>query len=471
MEYHIMNVDVCVLGAGPGGYVAAIRAAQLGLTVAIVDKRATAGGTCLNVGCIPSKALLHSSHKWMDVQHHMNQYGITVDNPRFDLAVMMDQKNKAVDALTKGVAGLFKKNNITFVVGEATIINPTEIKITGPNGEITSITTKNILIATGSEPTSIPLFPVDEKYIVTSTGALSLDKVPNHLIVVGGGVIGLEMGSVWCRLGAKVTVVEALDRITPSMDLELSKALQKTLTTQGMVFELGQKVEQCVSNVDNTINLDLINASGEKKTIVADVVLVSIGRRPFTDNLGLETVGVNKNPKGFIPVDHNFQTNIPGIYAIGDVIGGAMLAHKAEDEGFACANIMAGKHGHVNYDAIPSVIYTMPEVASVGKSEENLKSDGIEYKVGKFPFLANSRARAIGQTEGFVKVLTDAKTDRVLGVHIIGELAGTMIAEAVLAMEFKASAEDIALTCHAHPTHMEALKEAAMAAHFKPIHM
>jgi dihydrolipoamide dehydrogenase len=466
----VSNFDLVVIGAGPGGYVAAIRAAQLGMKVACVEMRKTLGGTCLNVGCIPSKALLTSSEKYSEAQHHLALHGVKIGNLSFDLPAMMAHKNKVVKDNTSGIDFLFKKNGITRFFGKGRIIAPNTVMVQGEQGNET-LTTKNILIATGSESMPLPGVTVDEQHIVSSTGALELTQVPKSMVVIGGGVIGLELGSVWQRLGAEVTVVEFLDRILPTNDGEISKHMQRIMTKQGMKFRLGTKVTAAKASPTN-VTLTLEPATGgAAETIVADIVLLSIGRRPYTDGLGLEAVGVALDERRRIKTDHHFQTNVTGIYAIGDVIAGPMLAHKAEDEGVVCAEMMAGQSGHINYDAIPGVVYTWPEVASIGKTEEELKKAGVEYKIGKFPFTANGRARAMGDTEGFVKILADARTDKVLGAHIIGPDAGTMIAELAMAMEFSASAEDIARICHAHPTLNEAVKEAALAVDNRPIHI
>lgn len=458
--------DVVIIGGGPGGYVAAIRAAQLGLKTACVEKRGALGGTCLNVGCIPSKALLHSSELFEEVSHAA-EHGVKVSKLELDLKTMMARKDKVVLDLTKGIEGLFKKNKVEYFKGHGTIVGPDAVKINDND----MLKAHKIIIATGSDVTPLPGVTIDEKKIVSSTGALELSEVPAHLVVVGGGVIGLELGSVWRRLGAKVTVVEFLDRIVPGTDSEVAKQFQRVLEKQGIAFKLGTKVTAADSKGKGvTLTLEPA-AGGTKEELKADVVLVAIGRRPHTDKLGLDKIGVKLDERGRVIVDKHFKTNIPSIYAIGDVIAGPMLAHKAEEEGVAVAEIIAGQAGHVNYDAIPGVIYTAPEVATVGKSEDDLKKEGVAYKVGKFPFLANSRGRAVGQTDGFVKILADAKTDRVLGVHIIGPDAGTLIAEAVLAMEYGASSEDIARTCHAHPTLNEAVKEAALAVDGRAIHI
>lgn len=463
------KVDLIVIGAGPGGYVAAIRAAQLGMTVLCVEKRPTLGGVCLNVGCIPSKALLHSSHKYTEVQNHLSDYGIKVGNVSLDLPKMMAQKDKVVGQLTNGIDFLFKKNKITRLIGTARFLSAHEVSIQTESGEEVWHA-KKILIATGSESIALPGIEFDEKIIVSSTGALALQSVPKEMIVVGGGYIGLEMGSVWQRLGAKVTVVEFMDRLTPQMDHELSTALQKSLEKQGIAFRLSTKVLG-IKKKQNKAWVEIESNGGNKEELHADVVLIATGRKPLTQGLGLENISVALNKQGFIMVNEQYETSTSGIYAVGDVIPGPMLAHKAEEEGIAAVECMAGQYGHVNYDVIPSVIYTIPEVASVGKTEEELKKNQIAYKVGKFPFLANSRAKATGETEGFVKILADAYTDQVVGVHIIGPDAGTLIAEAALAMEFSASAEDIARTCHAHPTLSEAVKEAALAVEGRAIHV
>ena len=457
--------DLVIIGGGPGGYVAAIRAAQLGMNVACVEKRGSLGGTCLNVGCIPSKALLDSSEKFEDASKHFAEHGINV-KPQLDLKTMLARKDKVVLDLTKGIEGLFKKNKVTYIVGTGSIKSASEVVV----GKDT-LKTKKILIATGSEVMKLPGVEIDEKKIVSSTGALTLDKVPNHLVVVGGGVIGLELGSVWRRLGAKVTVVEFMDKIGGVMDGEVSKQFQRILEKQGFEFKLGAKVTAAKANAKG-VSVSVEDAKGgNPHSIDADVVLVSIGRKPYTDGLGLEKVGVKINPRGFIEVDAHFQTSVKGIYAIGDVIPGPMLAHKAEEDGIAAVETMAGQKGHVDYNLVPGVVYTWPEVANVGKTEEELKAAGVAYKAGKFPFLANSRGRAVGQTDGFVKILADATTDRVLGVHIIGPHAGTLIAEAVTVMEFGGSSEDIARTCHAHPTLNEAVKEAALAVLGRAVHV
>lgn len=458
--------DVVVIGSGPGGYVCAIRAAQLGLKTACVEKDNTLGGTCLNVGCIPSKALLSVSEKYEAAAHQFGALGIDVGTPKFNLPKMMAHKDKVVSENTKGITFLFKKNKVDHVVGTAAIVDAGTVKV----GDKT-LKTKNIVIATGSESTPLPGIETDEKRIVTSTGALALDKVPAHMAVIGGGVIGLELGTVWQRLGAKVTVIEFMDRILPTMDGELSKEMKKILSKQGMEFKVSTKVAGAKAGKDG-VTLALEPAAGGKgEELKVDTVLVAIGRRPYTKGLGLDAAGVKLDARGRVEIDDHFQTSVKGIYAIGDVVRGAMLAHKAEDEGVVVAEIIAGQSGHINYDAIPGVVYTHPEVASVGKTEEELKAAGIQYKAGKFPYLANGRARAMDATEGFVKILADAKTDRVLGCHIIGAEAGTLIAEVVSVMEFGGSSEDIARTCHAHPTLNEVVKEAALAVAGRPIHI
>ncbi len=457
--------DVIVIGAGPGGYVAAIRAAQLGLKTACVEKRPALGGTCLNVGCIPSKALLESSEKFEDASHHFAAHGID-GSVKLNLGTMMARKSDVVTKLTAGIEGLFKKNKVTWLKGTGTITGKNEVTVDGQK-----YATKNIVIATGSEVSPLPGVVVDEKQIVSSTGALELKEVPKHLVVIGAGVIGLELGSVWKRLGAKVTVLEYLDRITPGIDNEIAKNFQKLLEKQGFEFKLGQKVTSAKpgkSGVEITFEPA---AGGTAEKLQADIVLLAVGRRAYTDKLGLENVGLTANKRGQVDVNAHWQTSVPSIYAIGDVIAGPMLAHKAEDEGMAVMEYIAGQKPHVNYNTIPGVIYTHPEVATVGKTEEELKAAGVAYKTGKFPFLANSRGRATGQTDGLVKIIADAKSDEVLGVHIIGPQAGNMIHEACIAMEFGASAEDIARTCHAHPTYNEAVKEAALAVDGRPIHI
>ena len=468
-----MSYDVVVIGAGPGGYVAAIKAAQLGLKTAIVEKRDTLGGTCLNVGCIPSKALLYASEIFAEAQHGFEALGVSVSKPKLDLAGMMAHKQKTVDGNTSGVAFLMKKNKIDTIYGTAKILGAGKVEVAAKDGSKQTLETKNIIIATGSDVAGIPgmKIDIDEKVIVSSTGALSLPKVPHHMVVVGAGVIGSELGSVWSRLGAKVTVVEFLDKVLGPMDGEVSKQFQKLMEKQGIEYKLGAKV----TGVEKTASGAKVTfepvKGGSAETLEADIVLVATGRRPYTEGLGLKEAGVALDERGRVNIDSHWQTNIAGIYAIGDVVKGPMLAHKAEDEGVALAEILAGQKGHVNYDVIPSVVYTEPEVASVGKTEEELKAAGIEYRVGKFPFSANGRARAMLKTDGFVKILACAKTDKVLGGHILGFGAGEMIHEIAVLMEFGGSSEDLARTCHAHPTMSEAVKEAALAAFSKPINM
>jgi dihydrolipoamide dehydrogenase len=459
------NFDVIVIGAGPGGYVAAIRAAQLGLKTACVEKRGTLGGTCLNVGCIPSKALLESSEKYEDAQKHFAAHGID-GAVKLNFATMMARKVDVVSKLTQGIEGLFKKNKVTWLKGHGTISAKNEVTVEG-----TKYGAKNIIIATGSEVSTLPGIAIDEKVVVSSTGALELKEVPRHLVVIGAGVIGLELGSVYKRLGAEVTVIEYLDRITPGIDGEVAKQFQKLLEKQGIKFQLGQKVTAVKPGKAGAEVTFEPAAGGAAQTLKADIVLVAVGRKPYTDKLGLENVGIAPNKRGQIEVNAHWQTGVAGIYAIGDAVPGPMLAHKAEDEGVAVAEVIAGQKPHVNYNTIPGVIYTHPELATVGKTEEELKAAGRAYKAGKFPFLANSRSRATGQTDGLVKILADAKTDEVLGVHILGPQAGNMIHEACVAMEFGASAEDIARTCHAHPTYNEAMKEAALAVDGRAIHI
>jgi len=465
-----MAYDLIVIGTGPGGYVCAIRAAQLGMKVGVIEKRATHGGTCLNVGCIPSKALLHASELFEEAGHTFPRMGIAVGAPKLDLAAMMKFKDEGVDGNVKGVEYLLKKNKIEAFHGIGRIAAPGKVEIMG-NGKAQTLEAKTIVIATGSDVARLKGVDIDEKRIVSSDRAIALDRVPSRLLVVGAGVIGLELGSVWRRLGAQVDVVEFLDRILPGMDGEVCRQCQRIFEKQGIKFRLSSKVT-AVDSSGNVLKVKVEpSAGGGAETLEADVVLGAIGRVPFTDGLGLEALGVKKDNRGRVIVDNHFATNVAGIYAIGDVIAGPMLAHKAEDEGIAVAEIIAGKAGHVNYDVIPNVVYTYPEIASVGKSEDELKAAGIAYSAGKFPFTANGRAKANQQTEGFVKILADAKTDRVLGVHIVGADAGNMIAEAAIAMEFGASAEDVARTCHAHPTLPEAVKEAALAVAKRAIHI
>ncbi|MDA9073159.1 dihydrolipoyl dehydrogenase [Pelagibacteraceae bacterium] len=464
------NFDVIVIGGGPGGYVCAIRAAQLGLKTACVESRGSLGGTCLNVGCIPSKSLLNLSENYKKAKKDFNDQGIEISDIKLNINKMMSNKDKSVQVLTKGIEFLFKKNKVTYFKGKGVIFSENSVVVYESDNKRSNIKTKNIVIATGSSPTSLPGIEIDEKNIVSSTGALSFSEVPKDLIVIGGGYIGLEMGSVWSRLGSNVTVVEYLDFITPGMDREVSNEFKKILTKQGIKFKLNNKVT-AATNIKNKVIVDYTNnTTAVREKVECDKVLISVGRKPYTDGLNLSKIGIKKDSKGRIEVNEKLQTSLKNIYAIGDVIKGPMLAHKAEDEGIAVAEIIAGQAGHVNYDVIPSVVYTSPEVASVGKTEEQLKSEKRDYKVGKFPFLANSRAKVNNQTEGFVKMLADSNTDKVLGVHIIGPHCGDMIAEMALAMEFGASAEDIARTCHAHPTHTEAIKEAALAVDKRPIH-
>lgn len=465
------SYDLVVIGAGPGGYVAAIRAAQLGMKVACIDKRGTLGGTCLNIGCIPSKALLQSSEKFAELGHGLARHGISVGAPQLDLAAMMANKDKVVSDLTNGVAYLFRKNKVTAITGSARLAGKGIVEVKANGSAAQKFEAKNIIIATGSEPTPLPGLAVDEERIVSSTGALAFGKVPKRLTVVGGGYIGLELGSVWQRLGAEVTVIEFLDRIVPAMDREIGQQLHKVLEKQGIRFRLGTKVVGAEAKKSDVVLKISPAAGGKTETLATDAVLVAIGRRPHTEGLGLSEIGVEIDNIGRIKTDGHFRTNVAGIYAIGDVIAGPQLAHKAEDEGVAAAEIIAGQAGHVNYGAIPAVVYTAPEVASVGRTEEELKDSGVLYKVGKFPFTANPRARVMGATDGVVKILADAKTDRILGVHIIGAEAGTMIHEAVVAIEFGASAEDLARICHAHPTLNEAVREAALAVGARAIHI
>jgi len=466
------SFDVIVIGAGSGGYVAAIRAAQLGMSVACVDKRGVPGGTCLNVGCIPSKALLQSSEKFDEANHALGQHGIKIAGVTLDLKAMLARKDKVVGENTRGVDFLFRKNKIDYVKGNARIAAPGKVAVTLNDGGKRELAAKKaIVIATGSDSADLPGIAVDEKRIVSSTGSLTLDSVPRSLVVVGGGYIGLEMGSVWRRLGSEVTVVEFLDRITPGMDGELSGALQRALEKQGFTFRLGAKLVAAKAGKDGVDLAIEPTKGGERAALKAEIVLVAVGRKPYIEGLGLKELGVALDDRGRVKTDGRFATSVPGIYAIGDVIAGPMLAHKASEEGVVLAETLAGGRPSLDYDAIPAVIYTWPEAAAVGKTEEQLKQAGIAYQTGKFPFTANPRARANGFTEGFVKILADSRTDRVLGVHIIGPDAGTLIAEAALAMEFGASAEDIARTCHAHPTLNEAVKEAALAVDGHAIHI
>ncbi|MEP2705587.1 MAG: dihydrolipoyl dehydrogenase [Roseibium sp.] len=462
--------DLVVIGTGPGGYVCAIKAAQLGLKTAVVEKRPTLGGTCLNIGCIPSKAMLHASEMFEEAGHGFDKLGIKVAKPKLDLPTMMKHKTDVVDANVNGVAFLMKKNKIDVHTGTGKILSAGKVEVTGDDGKASVLDTKNIVIATGSEVMPLSGVEIDEKQIVSSTGALELDKVPGKMVVVGGGVIGLELGSVWNRLGSEVTVVEFMDKILGPMDGDVSKNFNRMLKKQGMKFKLSSKVTG-VAKKGKGLSVSVEPAKGgDAEVIEADIVLVAIGRRPYSEGLGLETAGVALDERGRVQIDKHYKTNVDGIYAIGDVVAGPMLAHKAEDEGVALAEILSGQAGHVNYDVIPGVVYTQPEVASVGKTEEELKAAGIEYKSGKFNFSANGRARAMNATDGFAKVLADAKSDQVLGVHIVGFGAGEMIHEAAVLMEFGGSAEDLGRTCHAHPTMSEAVKEAAMAAFGKAIH-
>ena len=461
------NFDVIVIGAGPGGYVCAIRLSQLGFKTACIESRKTLGGTCLNIGCIPSKSLLNLSENFHKAKN-FEKFGIETGEIKLNLEKMMKNKDKAVTVLTKGVEFLFKKNKVTYFKGTGSFKNKNQISIIN-NKEETAIETKNTIISTGSEPVSLRGIEFDEEKILSSTGALSISKLPKKMVVVGGGYIGLEMGSVWSRLGTEVQVIEFLDHIIPEMDKEISTEFMKILKKQGIKFELKTKVEKIIKSKNGVI-IETFSKEGKKNKFEADVVLISVGRKPYTKNLNLEKIGVELDKRGSIKVNKNFQTNIKNIYAIGDVIEGPMLAHKAEEEGIAVAELISGQSGHVNYDTIPGVIYTSPEVASIGKTEEQLKEKGISYKIGKFPFLANSRAKTIDESEGFVKILADSKTDKVLGVHIIGQHAGEMIAEMSVAMEFGASSEDIARTCHAHPTFSEAIKEAALSVEKRQIH-
>jgi len=463
--------DLVVVGTGPGGYVCAVRAAQLGMKVAVVEKNATLGGTCLNVGCMPSKALLYASEMFEEAEHSFAKMGVSVSAPKLDLPSMMNFKQQGIDGNVKGVEFLMKKNRIDVISGKGKILGTGKVEVSGSDGKTQTVETKNIVIATGSDIARLNGIDIDEKRIVSSTGALSLDQVPSSLLIVGAGVIGLELGSVWHRLGAKVTVVEFLDRILPGMDGEVAKQFQRILEKQGFAFKLSTKVTG-IDTTGNTLAAKIEPAAGgASETLQADVVLVCIGRVPYTEGLGLKEAGVALDNRGRVQIDPHFATSVKGVYAIGDVVAGPMLAHKAEDEGVAVAEILAGQAGHVNYDVIPGVVYTTPEVSSVGKTEEELKQAGVAYTSGKFPFTANGRSKVNQTTDGFVKVLADAKTDRVLGVHIVGREAGEMIHEAAVLMEFGGSAEDLARTCHAHPTRSEAIKEAALAVGKRTIHM
>ena len=463
------SFDLVVIGGGPGGYVCAIRAAQLGLKTACIESRGALGGTCLNVGCIPSKSLLNLSENFHKAKKDFNQQGIEINGIKLNIEKMMSNKNKSIQVLTKGVEFLFKKNKVSYFKGFGSFVSDKKIKIKGSDGKESEIEGENIIIATGSEPSKMPNINFDEERIVSSTGALSLKKVPKKMIVIGGGYIGLEMGSVWSRLGSDVHVIEFLDHITPGMDKEISNEFMKILKKQNIKFHMSTKVEKITKKGEN-VEIETSNSKGEKSSHDCDVALISIGRKAFTDNLNLEKINLKTDEKGRVKVDKNFKTDKKNIFAIGDVIQGPMLAHKAEEEGIAVAEIIAGQSGHVNYDLIPGVIYTSPEVATIGKTEEQLKKQNISYKIGKFPFMANSRAKAIDEPEGFVKILADNSTDKVLGVHIIGPHAGEMIAEMAVAMEFGASSEDIARTCHAHPTFSEAIKEAALSVDKRQIH-
>ncbi|GHE55085.1 dihydrolipoyl dehydrogenase [Camelimonas fluminis] len=466
-----MSYDLVVIGSGPAGYVCAIRAAQLGLKTAVVEKRKTFGGTCLNVGCIPSKALLHASEMFEEAGHGLAALGVKVSAPELDLPKMMGHKTDTVSANVNGVAFLFKKNKIDSHIGAGRITAPGKVEVTAEDGSKSTLETKAIVIATGSDVMPLKGVDIDEKRIVSSTGALELDKVPGRLVVIGAGVIGLELGSVWRRLGAEVEVIEFLDRILPGMDDEVAKQAQRLFQKQGVKFRLGAKVTGAKATAKGVTLTVEPAAGGEAGQVQADVVLVAIGRKPYTEGLGLQDVGVAVDERGRVAIDDHYRTNVPGIYAVGDVVIGPMLAHKGEDEGIAIAEMLAGKAGHVNYDAIPAVVYTQPEIASVGKTEDELKKAGVEYNVGKFPFTANGRARANLATDGFVKVLADKATDRVLGVHIVGANAGEMIHEAVVLMEFGGSAEDLARSTHAHPTMSEAVREAALAVEKRAIHI
>jgi dihydrolipoyl dehydrogenase len=466
------SYDLVIIGSGPAGYVCAIRAAQLGMKVAVVEKRATYGGTCLNIGCIPSKALLYASEMFEEAGHGLEKLGVKVSAPKLDLKAMMAHKDGTVKSNVDGVAYLFKKNKIDGIIGTGRIAAPGKVEVTPEKGDKQVLEAKNIVIATGSDSTRLPGIDIDEKRVVTSTGALELSKVPAKLLVIGAGVIGLELGSVWARLGSEVTVVEFLDRILPGMDGEVAKQFQRMLQKQGFTFKLGSKVTGVDAKGKGALKVSVEPAKGgETETLDADVVLVAIGRVPYTEGLGLEEAGVALDERGRVKTDGHYKTTADGIYAIGDVIVGPMLAHKGEDEGVALAELLAGQAGHVNYDAIPGVVYTSPEVASVGKTEEELKEAGIEYNVGKFPFSANGRARAMNKTDGFVKILADKMTDRVLGAHIVGPVAGELIAELTVLIEFGGSSEDLARVCHAHPTLSESVKEAAMGVEKRSIHI
>ena len=463
--------DLVVIGTGPGGYVCAIRAAQLGMKVAVVEKDATLGGTCLNIGCMPSKALLYASEMFEEAAHSFAKMGVSIPPPKLDLPAMMNFKQQGIDGNVKGVDFLMKKNKIDVIRGKGKILGTGKVEVSGNDGKAQTVETKNIVIATGSDVARLKGVEIDEKRIVSSTGALSLNKVPGKLLIVGAGVIGLELGSVWHRLGTQVTVVEFLDRILPGMDGEVAKQFQRILEKQGFAFKLGTKVTGVDTSGKTLVAQIEPAAGGTAEKLEADVVMVAIGRVPYTEGLGLKEAGVALDNRGRVQIDPRFATSVKGVYAIGDVVAGPMLAHKAEDEGVAVAEILAGQAGHVNYDVIPSVVYTTPEVSSVGKTEEELKQAGVAFTSGKFPFTANGRSKVNQTTDGFVKILADAKTDRVLGVHIVGVEAGEMIHEAAVLMEFGGSAEDLARTCHAHPTRSEAIKEAALAVGKRAIHM
>jgi dihydrolipoamide dehydrogenase len=463
------NFDLVVIGTGPGGYVCAIRAAQLGMKVGVVEKRATHGGTCLNIGCIPSKALLHSSELYAEAGHSFARMGIGV-SPKLDLEQMMVFKQEAIDGNTKGVDFLFRKNKITAHRGTARILGPGKVEVKPDEGDAQILDAKSIVIATGSDSAKLKGIDIDERQIVSSTGALALAGVPGHLLVIGAGVIGLELGSVWARLGAKVTVIEYLDRILPEMDLEVAKSAQRFFARQGITFKLASKATAAEKSKSGVKLMVEPVAGGTAEALDADVVLVAVGRVPYSDGLGLDAAGIKRDIKGRIEVGERFQTSVDGIYAIGDVIRGPMLAHKGQEEGVAVAEILAGQAGHVNYDVIPNVVYTAPEIAAVGRTEEELKAAAIDYRAGKFPFLANGRAKANQTTDGFVKVLADGRTDRVLGAHIVGPMAGELIHEVAVLMEFGGAADDLARTCHAHPTLSEAVKEAALAVAGRAIH-
>lgn len=465
------DFDVVIIGGGPGGYVAAIRAAQLGLRTGCVEKRGALGGTCLNVGCIPSKFLLHTSHLYAEATGHFGDLGIQVNDAKVDLETMMARKTKVVDGLTKGVESLFKKNGVEYVKGTGRIDGPGRVVVDLADGGERVLSAGSIVIATGSEPIPLTGVEIDEERIVSSTGALALGEIPERMVVIGAGVVGLELGSVWSRLGAQVTVLEYMDHILPGLDREIGKQAQRILKKQGLTFVLSANVTGASNKKSGVTVTYEPRAGGDAEQVEANVVLVAIGRRPYTTGLGLEELGVETDEAGRVAVDGNYRTSVEGIYAIGDCIPGPMLAHKAEEDGIACVEIIAGQTGHVDYDRVPTVVYTWPEIACVGRNEEELKEAGVAYRVGKFPFQANSRGRTTGDTDGLVKVLADEETDRVLGVHIVGPIAGDLIMEAVIAMEFGASAEDIARTCHHHPGMGEAVKEAALAVHDRPIHI